>query len=309
MLALIPTGRAPERVELAQVPDPQPADDHALVRVEAFSLNRPDFLYLLIPNSRWRVGIDAAGVVERAAADGSGPPVGTRVLAHVPEGGGGAALLAAPTRQVAPLPDALDTTTAAALPLAGLVALRLVRAAGALAGRRVMLTGATGGVGQYAAQLAIAAGAEVTAVTRASDPHDHLREIGATVVQDVEAAIGRFDVLLESVGGAVGTAALGKLAHRADVLWFGAATREPLTLDFFSFFDDRESFTLRHFVYSDVDDADDASDLAALVELAADGRLQTTIGLCADWSQTAHAINQIASGAQQGKAVLTVPQS
>ena len=67
---------------------------------------------------------------------------------------------------MAVLPDQVDVVEAAALPLAGLTALRLLRASGAVAGLRVLLTGASGGVGHYVTELASAAGAAVSAAQR-----------------------------------------------------------------------------------------------------------------------------------------------
>jgi len=83
---------------------------------------------------------------------------------------------------LAALPDAIDSVTAAALPLAGLTALRLLRAAGSIAGRRVLLTGASGGVGHYVTELASAIGAQVTAVSASGERATSLRERGAAHV-------------------------------------------------------------------------------------------------------------------------------
>jgi NADPH:quinone reductase-like Zn-dependent oxidoreductase len=70
-----------------------------------------------------------------------------------------------PTAAIAVLPDPVDVLTAAALPLAGLTAMRLLDRSGAVLGRRVLITGASGGVGHYLVELAAAAGAEITAVS------------------------------------------------------------------------------------------------------------------------------------------------
>src|SRR5690349_13517038 len=80
-------------------------------------------------------GQDVAGVVARAAADGSGPPEGTRVVG-IADGGGWSKRVLVPAHRVAPLPDATSFEDAAALPVAGLTALRALREAGPLLGRR-----------------------------------------------------------------------------------------------------------------------------------------------------------------------------
>ena len=102
---------------------------------------------------------------------------------------------------------------AAALPLAGLTALRLMRASGAVAGLRVLLTGASGGVGHYVTELASAAGASVTAVSASPERAERLLALGAAnVVQSLEDAIGPYDVAFESVGGSSLAQALKLLA-------------------------------------------------------------------------------------------------
>lgn len=146
MKALIPTGRPEALVELADVAMPEPAPGEALVKVEAFSVNRGEIFRLEDPRPGARPGKDIAGLVVQAAADGAGPAAGQRVAGH-PEEGGWAEYAAVPAASLAPLPDSVPVTQAAALPLAGLTALRLLRTAGNVIGRRILLTGASGGVG------------------------------------------------------------------------------------------------------------------------------------------------------------------
>ncbi|WTW95694.1 zinc-binding dehydrogenase [Streptomycetaceae bacterium NBC_01309] len=306
MRALVPTGRPGDLIEFATVPDPTPTADEALVRIEAFSLNRPDYLYLSMPGGSFRPGIDVAGAVVRAAADGSGPAEGARVVAHLPGGGGAAELASVRTTQVAAIPVGVDAATAASLPLAGMVALRLLREAGELDGRRLLATGVTGGVGQFIVQLAVGSGAHVTAVARPGDPWEHLAAAGAEVVHSLDGVPAHYDVALESVGGAVGSAAATKLRRDGLFLWFGEASSEPLTLDFFRLFEGGEGMTLRHFVYSDAAPGADARDIAALLDLAAAGRLTVELGHHGDWSATPRVLELIATGSLRGKAVLTV---
>ena len=138
---------------VADVDEPDPAPDQVVIEVDAFSINRGETFLLQAPKPGWRPGKDVAGRVIRAAGNGHGPETGARVVAHG-EHSGWAERAAVTLDGVATLPDTVPLDVAAALPLAGLTALRLLRAAGPLASRRVLLTGASGGVGHYLVELA-----------------------------------------------------------------------------------------------------------------------------------------------------------
>ncbi len=99
--------------------------------------------------------------------------------------------------------------------------------------------------------------------------------------------------------------ALARLARRGTLVWFGQASRQPVTLDFFDFFTGPESATLRHFHYVDCD-TPYSTDLAALVRLVAAGRLHPEIGRVADWADTASTLTDLRDRRVRGKAVLTV---
>jgi NADPH:quinone reductase-like Zn-dependent oxidoreductase/ketosteroid isomerase-like protein len=304
MRALLPD-RAGATVAPGEVDQPRPQPHEALVRVEAFSVNRGETFQLEADRPGWRPGKDVAGLVVQAAADGSGPQAGRRVVGHPPSAGW-AEYAAVPTSALAELPDGIATTTAAALPLAGLTALRLLRAAGSVGGRRVLLTGASGGVGHYLTELAAAAGAELTAVTATPERGRRLTGLGAArVVQSVTDADGPFDLVLESTGGAALPQALARLRPRGVLIWFGQASRTPVTLDFFDFFAGPESATVGHFHYLD-DGAPLCDDLAAIVRLVDTGRLHPEVGLVEDWSSTAEVITRLRGREIRGNAVLTI---
>ncbi|MEU6589780.1 zinc-binding dehydrogenase [Streptomyces sp. NPDC046881] len=305
MKAFVPTGDPAEPVVLADVAEPTPRPDEALVKVEAFSVNRGETFRLERPAPGDRPGKDVAGLVVQAAADGSGPPAVTRVVGH-PMAGGWAEYVAVPAHALAELPDGVSVLHGAALPLAGLTALRLLRAAGPVLGRRVLLTGASGGVGHFVTELAAAAGAQVTAVTRNAERGARLVELGAAeIVHDVADARGPYDLVLESTGGRALPLALARLARRGTLVWFGQACRTPVTLDFFDFFTGPESAVVRHFHYLDADTRL-GDDLATLVRLTAEGRLHPEIGRVADWADTATALTDLRDRRIRGKAVLTL---
>ncbi|CAM5640808.1 hypothetical protein STAFG_0166 [Streptomyces afghaniensis 772] len=300
MQRLIPTGDAARPVAFAEVPQPVPEPGEALIKVEAFAPNRGETFLLEQPRPELLPGKDIAGLVVQAAADGSGPGIGTRVVGH-PAQGGWAEYAAVPTHSLTVLPDSIDSARAAALPLAGITALRLLRTAGSLAGRRVLLTGASGGVGHYVTELAVGAGAELTAVTSTPVRGERLAELGANVVHDVAAAQGPFDVVLESTGGPGLALALSKVRPGGLLVWFGQASRTPVSLDFFQLLGGPERVTIQHFHYAG---APYGSDLSALVSLVEQGRLHPEIGRTTDWAQTADTLVDLRERRIRGKAVL-----
>jgi NADPH2:quinone reductase len=291
-------------VALSPVEPPAPIRDEALLAVEAYSVNRGEIL-LLSGGRDDPPGKDIAGRVLRAAADGSGPAAGTRVLAHV-ERGGWAEQVAVRADRLVPLPDHVTAEAAAALPLAGLTALRLLRAAAPAAGRRLLITGASGGVGHYLVELAAARGVRVTAIARTTERGARLRELGAEqVATSITDADGPFDVVLESVGGEIFVEALGKVAPGGLLLWFGMASLEPPTINFFQL---PTGIAIRHFAYWAQADHD-REDLETLVDLVATGGLHPEIGITAAWEDTPDVLAAVRERGVRGNAVLTLPQA
>ena len=303
MKALVPDGLGSVRMDV--VAEPTPAADGAVVAVAAFSVNRGEtFLLEDPPDPAWRPGKDVAGVVVAPAADGTGPGVGRRVVGHPPQGGW-AERVAVPTSLLAVVPEHVDLETAAALPLAGLTALRLLRTAGSLIGQRLLVTGASGGVGHYLTELAVSSGADVTAVSASPRRGRTLVALGASVVHDVDDAEGRYDVVFESVGGASFTTARRKAKRTGQVVWFGQAGRQPAPLDFFDWIDGTAGapITPFHYVHSD---RPDAEDLRTLVRLVAEDRLHPEIGVRRPWQDTGAVIQELRERTLRGNAVLAI---
>ena len=305
MWSIVPD-EGPRRVVLGEVSDPEPGPGQVLLRVEAFALNQSDVLRLAAPGSVWRPGMDVVGRVVRPAADGGGPAEGERVLAVSPAGGGAAQLVAVATRDLTVAPDAVPTEALVALPIAGLTALRLLRSAAPVAGRRVLVTGAGGSVGSYLVDLAAAAGGEVTAAA-APRHEERLRKLGAAaVVEKVGDAAGPFDVVFDSLGGSELEAALAALAKGGYAAWYGASAGPAVTLDFYTLARGPRGGALRFFVWDNGDS--NAADLAELAARTADGRLRPADVDVRDWSETAQRLADLAERRVRGKAVLRVSE-
>ncbi len=299
MKAILNTPSGPS---IAEVDDPRPGGAEALVAVRAFSINRGELALLETRTNDWRPGQDIAGVVVEPAADGAGPPAGTRVVALV-EQAGWAELAAVPTTRLAPLPDEVTIEQAAALPLAGLTALRTLRLGGNLLGRRVLVTGASGGLGGMQVQLALAAGAQVTAVTRTQHEEQLLRLGTTSVVADPADADGLYDLVADWVGGASLAAALGKVAPRGIVV-LGSGNPDKTPINIYDFFGHEGARLVSYLSYAHPEPP--GPDLTILARLVATGRLDPVLGLLDAWTQLPDAINALTERRITGKAVLTV---
>src|SRR5437588_10891286 len=202
--------------------------DEVVVRVTAISLNRGETRRALqVADAGWRPGWDFAGVVETAAADGSGPKPGARVVGLLPSSAW-AERVNCRSHAVAALPDAVSDAEAATLPVAGLTALHALRQGGLLLGRKVLVDGASGGVGHLACQLAAAAGAFVWGHIRREEHRAAVAEwCGERVVVGRELVAakphGPFWLILDSVGGSALGTALCMLQPNGTCVTFGVS--------------------------------------------------------------------------------------
>src|SRR5947209_11842852 len=214
--AVVVDSAAPGKLAVKPVELRDPDRDEVGVKVAAISLNRGETRRALqVAEPGWRPGWDFAGVVETPAGDGSGPKRGTRVVGLLPAGAW-AERVNCRSHAVAALPDGVSDAEAATLPVAGLTALHALRQGGMLLGRKVLVDGASGGVGHLACQLAAAAGAQVWGHVRREEYRAAVAEwCGERVVFGRELAAakphGPFWLILDSLGGAALSAALGML--------------------------------------------------------------------------------------------------
>jgi NADPH:quinone reductase-like Zn-dependent oxidoreductase len=297
----------PDVLKLAtDAPEPKVGPDFVLVRVKAAGVNPVDWKiregrldglfqtdFPVIP------GWDMAGVVERAGPAVSEFSPGDEVIGYVREDHVGrgtyAELVSAPVRTLGRKPARMSWAEAGGLPLAGLTAYQaLVKALGVNEDDTVLIHAASGGVGSFAVQIALARGARVIG-TAGPRNHDHLRSLGA---EPVAYGPGLADEVRRLAPGGV-SAALDLVGGEAlDV------TPELLTGKgrWASIVD--PSVTERGGRYVFV--RPDPTDLAALARLADDGRLTVPVAKTFPLSEAAEAQRLSAEGHTRGKIVLTM---
>ena len=299
--ALLADPDSPGGIRLADVDDPRPGPKDVVVEVAHASANYGELRYLRAMAAGFVLGFDAAGTIVHAATDGAGPPVGSRVVAFGP--GAWAQRATFPVTSVAVVPDEVDLADAAALPMVGLTAVRVLRSIGPLLGRRLLVTGASGGVGRCAVQLGMLGGAEVIAVSGSPDAAAGLRALGATeVLASVDELTAPVDGVVETVGGPTLMAAWGALASGGQLHSIGWASNEPVTLEPNAFFALGPSKSL----HSSGDVSEPAKDLALLVSLVHKGLLSPEIGWRGPWTEIATAAEELFARRVPGKIVLDV---
>jgi len=305
--AVVVDPEAKGRLVLREAPDPAPERGEAVVRVRALSLNRGEVRRSGMAAAGWRPGWDLAGVVEREAADGSGPRAGTRVVGLLVEGAW-AQRVAVPRNALAELPDKVTFSQAATFPVAGLTALHALGKGGPLLGKRALVTGATGGVGDFAVQLARLAGAHVTASVRRADQVPTVRQLGAheVVVGDSIAPSPKYDVIIESVGGKTLGTALAALQRGGVCVTLGVSASSEVTFDARDFFVTGRSTLYGFYLFTEFVGEPASVSLRRLAELVAAGQLSPHISLERPWKDIAQVAQDLMARRFPGKAVLIV---
>ncbi|WP_377103519.1 NADP-dependent oxidoreductase [Propionicimonas sp. T2.31MG-18] len=295
----------PGVMTVGEVPDPHIGPDTMLVKVLAAGINpvdykvREGYLAGLIDTIFPAVpGWDVAGVVVRPGLDTPEFVAGDEVLAYaradVVHSGTLAELVAVPVRTATRKPATVSFEDAAALPLTGLTALQSIRRSGLREGDTVLVHAAAGGVGAFATQLAVLAGARVVGTAGPAN-HEFLRSLGAEPVAYGEGLVAAaravapdgFDVVLDCVGGAA-------LDVTPDLLRPGGSV--------VSIADGRAA---SEFGGQYVWVRPDRDDLAELAGLVADGRLRVHVSAVYDLEHAVDAYRALESGHTRGKIVVT----
>jgi NADPH:quinone reductase len=294
------------RVTDVEAPRPGPAE--ALVQVEATSLNRGDLLAAQQADAGWGPGHDVAGIVVTAAADGTGPKAGSRV-AGLLDAGAWSGQVAVATSRLAQIPDAVSFAEASTLPTAGLTALRGLEKGGLLLGKRVLITGSTGGVGLFAHQLARSSGAFVVGTARRARDEAVVRALGADEVvvgEDISAARshGPYHLIVESLGGAALARALALVAPGGTCVTLGWSASPEVGFDLREFLavGGGSLYGLR--MYHELRIRPASDDLGLLAQMVARQQLRIPIEAEGTWDDIGDIAQRLLDRQFTGKAVL-----
>lgn len=312
---------------LGELPEPEPGPGEALVAVRAAGLNRADLLQLRglyppPPGESEVPGLECAGVVAAVGAGVEGFRPGDRVMALL-AGGGQAERVAVPAGQLMPLPEGLSFEEGAALPEACLTAwTNLVAEGGLEAGETVLVTGATGGVGTMAVQLARELGARVLAAGRSRERLAPLADLGAEALlldapglaREVRERTGGpslgegADLVFDLVSGELLPEHLAALRDRGRLILIGLMAGSRAELDLAEIL--RRRLSIRGSVLRARPRAEKAALVAGFQAFAADrladGRLRPVIHRVFPFEEVADAYRELAAGGVSGKVVVRV---
>ncbi|MSQ24312.1 MAG: alcohol dehydrogenase [Chloroflexi bacterium] len=310
--AVVVDPAATGRLSLREVEAPSGRSNEALIRVRATSLNRGEIRGAGTAPDGQRIGWDVAGTIEQPAANGSGPTAGARVVAlSFTPPMGWAELVALPTDFIAELPPKVTFAEAATLPVAGLTALLTLEKRGSLLGRRALITGASGGVGHLAVQIARAGGAHVVAVVRRQNAVQMVHDAGAhevVVSEDASgaAAHGPYDIIVDAVGGPVLSNVLTMVAPRGVVVTYGATAAAETTFDVARFYRAGVPTLAAFQVFPEVSVEAAGVGLRRLAEMVADGRLRPLIQVEGPWTDIGKLAVDLTERRFDGKAVIHI---
>ena len=312
MQAIVTAPEAPGHLIVSQVDVPTPSSSQALIRVLATSLNRGEVRRALAAHEQYVPGWDVAGIVDQPAANGSGPQAGTRVVGLV-NSGAWAEFAAVPTDALAKLPDRVSFSQAATLPVAGLTALAAVRRGGSLLQRRVLVTGASGGVGVFAVELARLAGGTVVGLTHHTQYEAVVRQAGASEVvvgDDASGAkpFGPYHLVVDGVGGSVLASAAMLLAPNGRLVTYAAPAGPEITFDSRVLSQAPEVALTGLLVFREFKAEAASQGLEDLAILVAQERLHPRIEVEAPWERIGEIARRLIDRQFPGKAVLLVGQ-
>jgi NADPH:quinone reductase len=299
---------SPGRLAISEVPAPVPDSTDVVVRVHAFSLNRGEVKRAESMAAGTQLGWDFAGTVDQAARDGTGPTPGQRVVGFSRRLQGWAEFVSVPARDVAVIPDGVTDCNAATLPVAGLTALYALERCNRLLANRVLVTGATGGVGYFACQLASLMGARVTAQVRRAEQADVVRTLGVEpLVTETGEGISdrqKFSAIIDGIGGELLAHLLPLLDENGRAILYGVSGSREAVLSIRDLMLTGDGRVEGFHLYRETEVVAARKGLERLPRLLAQGRLRTLVTLQSDWSNVGTVASRLIERAFVGKAVL-----
>ena len=207
------------------------------------------------------------------------------------------------------LPPSVSFAQAATLPVAGLTAYHVLLKGGSLLGRTVLITGASGGVGNFAIQLARLSCAQVVAHIRRPEHESFVKDAGANSVvigEDLLPAsqYAPYHLIVESVGGNTLGTALGLLAEDGTVVLFGTSGGNEVTFNAQRFYGTGGASLYGLILFHELRRESAAVGLQRLLGLVETGQLRPPIEIEADWTQIADVAQKLLDRKYLGKAVL-----
>ena len=309
--AVVVDNKSPGKLVIAPSPIQPRGPTDVTVKLTAISLNRGEIKRAMSAEDGWRPGWDFVGIVEEAAQQGASPKVGARVVGMLGSGAW-AERIRAPAISVAEIPAGVTDAQAATLPVAGLTALHALRKGGLLLGKKVLVDGASGGVGHLAVQLAKSSGAIVYGHVRREDQRALIEKSctgGVIVGASLEAAraSGPYDLILNSVGGATLASALTMLRTAGTCVTFGVSEAPTTTFEGGAFFRQGGAKLYGLILFDELVRTEPAgAGLAVLLRLIEQRQLVPHIDVEAQWTDVAKIAQQLVDRKYPGKAVLKV---
>jgi NADPH:quinone reductase-like Zn-dependent oxidoreductase len=312
---------ASEVLELADVEIPTPGDGEVLIKVHSASVNPLDWHYMrgspyfirlfsgIGAPSDSRMGVDFAGTVEAVGANVERLKPGDRVFG-ARNGAFAEYLLTPEDRGIVPIPENTSFEEAAAIPIAAITALQALRDHGQLlAGQKVLINGASGGVGTYAVQIAKAMGAEVTGVCSGRNV-DMVRSLGADHVfnykeEDYTDSGQRFDLVVDMVGNHSPLANRRVMTPQGKLVIVGGAKGDwiapmigPIRAALYNNFVEQEFTTFTASINRD--------DLQELADMMAEGKIRSVIDRRFSLAETPEAVAYSETGRARGKIIINI---
>jgi NADPH:quinone reductase-like Zn-dependent oxidoreductase len=300
-----------ERFFFEEVAWPEPHDNEAIVNVKAFSLNLGEIRKAYAGTKPLHPGWDLAGIVTCAAADGTGPAVG-QVVVGMLNFGSWAEQVAVPTQNLATVPETVSIEQASTLPIAGITAIHAIERATGLLGRKVLVTGASGGVGHFACQLARLSGGRVFGTIRQMRYQPLLEGIGLeqAIFEENTTEVqknGPYRLIVDTVGGNVLARSIPLLAPEGVCITLAASAGSKVLFDVWSLAQPGRASLSGLIIFNEIQRESVKVSLDRLIHLVSTDLLRPHIAVEASWTEIITIADRLWNRCYPGKVVLHIP--